>query len=519
MRDIKAKVYNKPMTEEEAKKEYLFSITKYLDACHKNNKEPSNEIMEHVDFTEVGSKHIISYHPKHGQFNDYVEESIAENCIAHLPFEAYEKFITADWINFSAKTDKNIASRALSRKNISLLERLHDLGVEKALADKDFIHTYSRDYIQKIYQIGQHLNIEYGNRPESHDFNERFLKLIRKAVSEHDYFMQLNYVNKKPKKLVYKKSPNWIKDCAWFSQSYSEGLEKSLNKLFSSLASSDKYMLLFEDGLIQTAKAYPKDLRYILGIEPKENSKNELKYLDNILSIALKKDNLDAARMLINNFGLSEQDCFNAYSKNVEKDINQIKYEYTEDAPLFRLLTNNFTNTYRKAKDEFFPNLETDYLPLFLLGTDKELKNQLLENTQDIIHRKMPLENGISLYDSILLAKAVDTINNHLKAEDKSLKFSSIKDDCSGMTLRDVIAKHVFNKNKRLLKEVDYNSITIQDWNRLFENNSIADFLKVNDGQKTSKMELDDLKTIWQAAMLNTELSNSNIEKTKKIKL
>jgi hypothetical protein len=522
------KIFDKKPTEEEMRKAQMFSITKYLDACYINGKEPSPEVMQHVDFSEVGSKHIISYHPEHGQFNDYIEESLTENCIRHLPFEAYEKFITIDWLGFTKRSENrsedSIVRKALSRKNISLLERLHDLGIQKALADKDFTHTYTRDYIQKLYLFPLSLNTKYTTAPHSQDFNERFLKLIRKCVCEHDYFGKIAFVKHKNAKLVYKKNPNWIKDCAWFSQSYSEGIEKSLNNALKALASSDKFILLLEDGLIQTAKNYPKDIRYILGLESK--TKTDIKgnestdLLDSVLSTAFKASNFIGAKTIVENFGLSEKECFDAYVKNIKEDIYNLTYKYDDEAPLNTLLTNNFTSFYQNAKRDFFPNLENDYLPLFILGKDEVLKNQLLKDKEKIINITIPFgKNSFSLYDSILLAKAVDTISQHLAKEGKSLEFSFLKDDCSNMELKDIVAKHIYYSEKSLLSEVDYNTIPEKAWAKLFEKESISYFLKLENGKKTSSIEFNDLKVLWEAAMLNIVLSNDNPEKNKKLKI
>lgn len=516
------KIFNKTPSFEEMRKEQMFSITKYLEACYLKGQEPSADVMEHVNFSEVSSKHIISYHKEHGQFNDHIEETLAENCIAHLAFEAYEKFITADWITFAGRNEASIVRKALSHKDISLLERLHDLGIQRALNDKDFTHTYTREYIQKVYLIGNHLNTSYDRNQPSEDFNERFLKLVRKCACEHDYFADLTWQKKKNLKLVYKKNPNWIKDCAWFSQSFRGGLEKSYNDILKALVSSDKYMLLFEDGLIQIAKHHPKEIKYILGVEPhpKPAKKDEPNMLNSVLSVALQKGNLAAAKLIVDTFGLSERECFSAYRENVIDDINRLKDKYSEKDPLKNLLTNNFTSTYQKAKKEFFPTLETDYLPLFLLGQDLELKNELLANKKEIIKRKIPLgKEGFTIYDSILLAKAVDSVTKHLEKEGKSLEFSDRKDDCIGMQLKDIVAKHIYNNEKILLAEVDYNHISDKDWDNLFENRSIASFLKVRQGKKVSEIELDELKVLWNAAMLNTVLSNDNVEKTKRMKL
>jgi hypothetical protein len=515
------KIFNHLPSAEEMRKERMFSITRYLDACYNNGKEPSPEVMEHVDFGEVAAKHIISYHRKHGQFNDHIEESLTENCIAHLPYEAYEKFITIDWLKFTGKDENSIVRKALARKNISLLEKLHDLGVKKALEDKDFIHTYTRDYIQKLYLLQMSLNTNYTSEPQSHEFNERFLKLIRKCVCELDYFGKLtfqknNSSKNKELKLVYKKNPNWIKDCAWFSQSFREGIERSLNNTLKALASSDKYNLLFEDGIILTAKDYSKSIKYILGLEP--NNKDD--WCDNILSTAFKSGNLTGVKIMVEAFGLSEKECFDAYSANIQDDIKKLNYQYNEEAPLDSLLTNSFTKVYQQAKKDFFPTLETDYLPLFILGKDKALKNKLLKNKEEIINRIIPFDqNSFSLYDSILLAKAADTINTHLQKEGKSLEFSFSSDDCAKMKIKDIVGKHIFYNEKSLLAEVDYNKISEQDWNKIFENESISDFLKVKVGNNVSSIAFDDLKILWEAAMLNTVLSTDNPEKNKRLKL
>jgi hypothetical protein len=514
------KILKNTLNAEELRKEKMFSITRYLDACHKKGEQPSADVMEHVDFSEVGSKHLISYTKEHGQYNDHIEQTIAENCITYLPFEAYEKFITADWITFTGRHEISLTRKALARKNISLLERFHDLGVKKALDDKEFTHTYTRDYIQQVYLIGTHLKDNYSSVPE--DFNERFLKLVKKCVCEHDYFGKLDFVKHKNAKLVYKKNPNWIKDCAWFSKDHGGGLEKSFNDLLKSLVSSDKYMLLLEDGLIHIAKNYPKEIKYILGFEhnPKPSIKNDDKLLDNILSAAFRKGNLAAAKLLIETFGLSERECFSAYRENVIEDINRVKEKYSDKAPLDSLLTNNFTDTYQKAKKEFFPTLNTDYLPLFLLGQDQILKNELLSNSKKVINVKMPFgRESFSLYDSILLAKAVDTVTKHLEKEGKKLEFSLEKDDCLGMQIKDVVAKHIYYNEKSLLNEVDYNNIPTENWNNLFKNQSIASFLKVHHKKKVSEIEIDDLKVLWNKAMLETVLSNDNVEKTKRMKL
>jgi len=516
------KILNRNLTEEELRTNKMFTITKYLDACFNNKTEPSMDIMQHVDYEEKSSKHTIYYHPKYGQQNDFIEQNIAENMIDYLPFEAYEKFITEDWLTIGREGNGNtLVNKAFYRKDIQLLEKFHDLGFKKAMEDKEFVHTYHTSFIRNLIRVESHLN-NYTSRDIPDDFGVKFLSLIKKTVCEKEYFSQLGFIGKKIKPLKYTANPDWVESASWFSRSYNETANKSLNDLFYVLASTDKYFPIFEDALFHTMKKHSKNLKFIMGLDASTNENNPKgETFKNILGTAFAKNNIPAANMLIETFGLSQKECFDVYEKSMKNGVYYVKQQYSEPDPFTSILKNHFNTSYKKFKKQFFPDFDTQYLPLFILGKDKTLKTKLLEKKDEILHTNMKDKgNNFTLYEAILFAKAMDTINTSLKLDGKALIFSDRSKDCESMDIKHFLAKQVFNKDKLLLNEINYNDLNSKDWNSVFENEYLSNFIKILEGNgKISDIDEDEFKVLWETAMLQAELPSNNQVKKHRSKI
>lgn len=510
------------MTTEEYQKLCQYNITRYLADCHKNKKEASMEFMATVNFNEVSSKEVVYHSDKGERFPININETLAQNCIGNLPFEAYDKFVTADWINSTKDYDGNLVGLIITRRNLPLLEKLHDLGLKKALEDRDYSNDYTRKFLQNVVNVTVVLNDRYGNNPiNEEEFSVAYLKLVKKCVCEIDFFYQMNFAGQEKKILKHLKNPDWTKVAAgrYSSNNYRSSPEKSLNQLFVTLGSQPNLNPIFQDAFVHVLKRNPKTIRNILGLDP-SSKKEDQEELENILSIAFNTKNFIVAKTLVDTFGLSQDYCLKAYEHNIAESLSKIG-NYSEHG-VDVTLKNYFNKDYQLIKNEFFPELETQYIPLFILGKDKILKSQLLEKQKNIFNQNVTSKDKFSINDCIFLAKTLNMATEIMSGEGKKLSFRDDRDSNSRKNLYIHIAEYIIKSEKDLMNTINFKTMSTKHWNKVAE--KMDDFvylLKIQQNAKSLTLNIDEIKTIMHAAKLNGQLDNSsgNTSKGNKLKI
>jgi hypothetical protein len=519
-----------------------YNITRYLNECYKNGKEPSNDIMSLVDFNEVGFKRIKyeSDRPELGIYSIEINETLAQNCITTLPFEAYEKFITADWINYIKERSSitSLTDVAINNNNLPLLERLHDLCLEKALAEeksddpyKSFIHTYQRDLLDRIVNVA-HVFKDYKKKDltdeEAKSYAEGYVELVKKCVCEIEYFQQRGFIGREQKPLKYLKNPDWTKRAihACESDNFRIGSNGATNTLLSTLVSDEALISVFQDALIHISKRAPKDIKRYLGLELVNNKNlgivnNKNEDCKNILSVSFAHGNLAAANITIESFGVTQDDCLKAYERNIEHELNTLSNYSGERMP--SLLEKHFNTNYQAMKKEFFPDLETQYLPLFVIGKDEQFKQSLLED-KNILDKNVTSKEKISINECLLLAKIVSLASDVLSQEGKELSFRNDRDSSNRKNLSHYISEYILNHEKELMNSVDFKDLSKKYWDKIFGqmDEKIPDFvnvLTIKQNNKSEVITLQKLETIFEAARLNGELNIKTEEPRKKLKI
>lgn len=522
--------------ETELENQSKYNFTRYLQKCYEENKVPDETLMNTVSFKEISKKRVLLYaeHNQRVERIDYeVEETLAQNCINNIPFGAYEKFVTADWINYTKNHQESLVGHIIYRRNIDLLERLHDLGLERAL-DKEkaktddgssYAFNFLRDVLNPILSVTTNLKENHFNNHMSDDFAERYLKLVKKAVNEKDYFRQLHYFHTKEDApvLKYTKKPEWVNHVE--HNRYSDRNEiKEKNELMAALASDEKMYPLFEEALGQIMKKNKNldNVKKILGLIA-HNDKNEDKdNYPNILTTSFAHNNIKAANLIVQTFGLTEKNSLEAYENNLRVFLNNLNYN--SDNQIHTFVKKYLNPNYAEMKEKFFPSMDTKYLPLFLLGTDEELKAKLLEKKDQIVDQ--PITVSDTLKDIICLAHTIKSYSEFLESSGKVLNWSDSRDANSKKTLDFFIAEYILKNNPHVLDMVDLKSASIEQWDKLSEKmdslptyciwkNEQSEKGKINNG----KLDYEELETWFKTFSLDTQLNVKAEAQTKKIKI
>lgn len=180
----------------------IFNITKVTKDVYEkyNTTESLDLLLSNIDYAETSRKEFIIYHKdedfNYPHHNNYVvEETLAENFIDSLPFNAYKKYITSDWLSIKDKNNENpLVRKALSSENFELLNALCKLGFEDCMREKSysFFLDYKIKYLNKILDIESVIVKEVKSKDFFNDYYDLFKelllhnKVIREKHSEKD---------------------------------------------------------------------------------------------------------------------------------------------------------------------------------------------------------------------------------------------------------------------------------------------------------------------------------------------
>jgi len=549
----------KTMTNEDYKKASMYNITNYLYNCYQNKTEPSMELMANVNFSEISSKEVTYYSATIGPNTIKVSENLAQNCISILPYEAYAKFVTTDWMNFPDDYDGKLVSYAIHNKNISLVEKFHEIGLEKALLDKEFAGAYTNKFLVKVLRPSLVSKEEYHKIKEP-NFGERYLDILRKATAEINYFHNRIYRLEPDSSIKYSNNIDWLSKATDISRSSSSG-GSFKNEILVNLASQPELMPVLEDAFILLLKSNPKDIKSIFGLTPFDSEQDKgrgYNNIENILSVAFKNNNFAAAKMIVESFGLTEQNCLVAYDNNLRDEFARLEhngYDFEEDKSCgLSLMTKDFFNKYyNDLKSEFFPNSDTEFLPLFLLTKDNDFKKSILNNEDTLFNLPIaedftrgsafsnkssvsiqdddesdddidqPTDSiNFTINDCLYMAKIIDTLNKFIEKEGKNLVFPKNRSHLSHMKLSDFVIDHIFRLDKDLLNSVDASSIPDKYWNK-FEDSTfkkhLNEILCIKQRRKFIPIDFEEFNMLVKTTRLDTQLAEKTNFKQSKLKI
>jgi hypothetical protein len=546
--------------DQEYKNLRMYNITKYLNNCYLNKVDPSMDIMKDVDFSEISAKEIKYFVKNYGYHHININESLAINCISNIPYEAYQNFVTLDWLYFEKDYDSNVFRNGLAQKTISLVEKLHDLGLESALNDRQARHGYIRRCLENI------LNFNYLDKHSAfpitdNDFGKRYLALVKKTASELEFFHKSVFIGEEPT-LKYSPNVNWLKMASNVkSSSAPSGVDK--NEILEILIQQPQLLPLFEDGLLLVMKHDSKNLKGILGfgevLLDNEYNRRDRNETTNLLSVAFEHNNIEAGKMIVEALGLSPRECLAAYEGNISREFADLihkDYDDDKEQPVQLLIKKYFNNSYRKIKANFFPELDTGYLPLFALGKDKKLKQDILNNKEILFEapisefrdefNQKPLvqsqknhnstiyddddeeiddENeqnygvDFSLNDCLFRAKIINKLNDFLSPEGKKLIYPHDRNSLKHMRYDDFLISHILKFEKEFINTADITSITNTYWDTLSTSSGLHHFidtLKIKHGGDELKIDKNDFELLLNTVKLEVELSRNNTNTSSK---
>lgn len=447
------------------KKISKFNIAQYLENCFIDKIEPNELIMKNVDFQEV-SKINVKYKlekEKNREIQLTIEETLAQNCINYLPFEAYEKYITADWIEYTKDYESKLVNNVIYHYNGKLLKKLHNLCVEKSLVDETFSNIYISKFIEPLMNINQILLIK--NKKITKDFIDIYYDLFKKTSEELDYFRKISFIPKRKQnlnKLTYKDvNSDWLKKIISLNN-YREDKKTIINKLLKTLATNKEYKNIFEDVFVQILKEYEnkQEIKVVFGIgQTKENNYNKLS-LENILSVTIRNKNYECSELIINTLDLSEKQIVAAYDENIMRDIDCLDRKELE--PIENVFLKYLNKDYFNIKNKFFNTEESKFFSLFVLSKNKEQKDIVLKNKKKYFNQNLFEHQTSSLEFYICLAKIVECYSQSLNEEGKLLTWSSKNKGNNDIAM--YFAEFLLLKSPFLLEEVDIKKISDKIW-------------------------------------------------------
>lgn len=127
-----------------------FNLTKVLfsEVITKGNSDSLKFVFEKFDYSQ---KSEISYYLSVGerQTSVSINESLAQNFVATLPFDYYKQYITKDWINYGKDFDFPIACEFI--RNTDFLEHIANNYYDKK---ETYSYDYERKFLRYILDIG-----------------------------------------------------------------------------------------------------------------------------------------------------------------------------------------------------------------------------------------------------------------------------------------------------------------------------------------------------------------------------
>lgn len=498
-------------------KNTLFNITKYLLDCYKRNIEPSQEFMSSVDFSEVSTLKVF-YIGLDGQSIHYdIKESLAQNCLTNIPFEAYQKYITPDWLSFS-ENDEGILNSAIYHQNTRFIEKIHLLGFQEAQKNSDFSRTYERNFIKPILKVDR---VFY--RTGKNEFNESFVnsyhQILQDVTDERKFLSQFNFIGKEIVPFKKSKKKNWV-ETACFENYVSHG--SYANTIVASLVTKDLFKNILADALAQilSKNKNKSNLNTILGLTPQDNNNSSSEL--NTLQIAMKHRNVEATSLLIETLELSPQKVRDTYDEFWRDALNG----YNKKLAFEELFSQEEAQFYSALKKKYFPDLESKLSPLFIFSQDDTLK-EASKTKHNILNEPFAINlNTLTTMNDLLLLSKI--FNDFLvqwgnKGDAIGLPNDNSSDN-NRISTEFTFARHLIQNEKAVVEKVDLRPIGQDKWDKLeLFLGQVPDFAKIvkKEGERNKSFLITskDLKTWFDVYKLETLLPEKQGVKISRVKL
>jgi hypothetical protein len=497
-------------------KNTLYNITKYLLSCYQQGTEPVKELMEKVDFSEISSLNVFYLDSEKHLIQYEIKESLAKNCLNYIPFEAYEKYITADWLNYSENQD-GIISSAIYRQNTKFIDKLNKLGFEKAQVDNDYCHSYLRNFIAQILKVERTFGVD-SRKEWNTDFLKSYHDVLQKVSDEHKFLLNFHYYLGE-KKTPYKKSRknNWVESAS--RENYTSNGSYD-NTIISVLASNNQFKDMLADAISQVIISSKKKekLIEILGV----NDKTGKDFYENSLVVAIKSNSFECVGLIIEAAGLNMEEVRDNYDSIIEKHIDSCKNIYFKS--LFSEASGDF---YLNIQKKYFPDLESRYSQVFVFSKNKELKEKIEKTKVNYLTSFLKIEdkNNTNIGEILKLTKVFNDFISQWKDMGKIIELPDNSYDVRNVPIEFGFAKYLVEERKDIVDNISLTNIYDVEWQKLKK--LIKDvpvlfkIVEKNGGlKKNIVVSQQEIETWFDAYKLNILLVDNGVEqKSKKIKI
>lgn len=446
------------MNKEKIIEKSRFNMSKYLMYCYENNIAPDDDFINQINFQEISSVNI-SYQDSNGDIISYdIKETLMENLIKFLPFEAYKKYIKPEWLEYYLDYGSSLINIAIIYQNTEFINHLYKITKEEASKNKDFTHSFLRGFIEPILSLKENIrSLNYYKHPDLHekylDFIENYHNLIKKCFIDKKLFSEKIYkTESEAENDEYNdKNPLWIKNII---DSYNFYYPETFNNLLCELVERKENTPILLDLLGQMKKIFKNELKddYADCIGLKDSS------LKNVLDVCINKRNLTALDILINHFDIDLKEVLNSFENIL---LSQWKYIKLSDTNQFIDMSNKqFDSFYFTLKEKYFPYTDSTYLPLLIFGNKKI---DLSEHLNLVIDKK----SQITFQDCIILTETFMQYMNEFNITETKEKFIFSQGNLAYYFVNCFIEKPKYLKKLKVNFSNLMNKINDKDWDRV----------------------------------------------------
>ena len=365
-----------------------FNITRAVRLEFEENKNTDNlkDILCALDYSEVSRKQYIIYFKEPGEANSKQyfmdkEETLAQNFMDCLPFEAYQPYINKSWLKIQFKEDYPLVRASLYSGNFKMLSLLGDLGFESCFSNKkdsDF-HSYKRLYLNKILEIDQ---IVGNGRDKDKAFFDGYYKVFKKGLVQYKAVMEDEH-----KKMNYNQEviiDSWLFSLDNYSDGYSKknNIEK-IKDFLHSLASKPQAEKITDDVMEQIKKAQVGNIVVLVNGKKKKQQIDILSIVENseIIESAIWANNQDFINKLQSALNIPNSLIMDKIVSCFEKTIDESPKEVYKCEKYLQLFNNNCIGEFILSQTEGDSTIKNlHHLGLLVLCEKEQILNYVKEN-------------------------------------------------------------------------------------------------------------------------------------------
>jgi hypothetical protein len=400
-----------------------FNITTLTRIEYEKNKNTDGlkDILSRVDYSEISKKDYILYwqepgdkHPK--QHFRTEEETLAQNFMDCLPFEAYQPYVDKKWLNIQFRDDYPLIRTSLYSGNFKMLSLLGDLGFEACLSNEkdNDMYFYKRTYLNKILNINEVVN---NGRDKTKDFYDGYYEIFKKGLVQYKATMEDAH-----KKMNYQQDiviESWLFSMDTFSDKYSNNNVEQIKVFLSSLASKPQAEKITDDVMGQIKKANDGTIVVIINGKKKKQKIDVLNIIENsdIIESAIWENNFNFINKLKNALNIPDSLIEEKIVSCLDKAINEsVKEVYHNETYLHRFKSNRIGEFILSQNENNIKNIH--HLGLLALSEKEPILNYVRQNI-DLNNSFLKIKDSVITYNDTI---AISHILNAYIEENLSTK-------------------------------------------------------------------------------------------------